>query len=148
MSQDLAGLLGGVGQAQTTTLGAAMLKAANGQRQRVEKAAQEFEGQLLASWLESAEENDRAMGGEDDEAGGDTMGTMGTQALAMGIAARGGIGLAKLLLKHLPLPPAGGTSAAAEAGKTETTGTKTGEKTAGVRGKSAEVKGNTGLTAQ
>jgi Rod binding domain-containing protein len=77
---------------------------------RAAKAAREFEGLLLANWLQSVEEGIKAFAGDDDDSGSDTMGAVGVQAVAKGIAERGGIGLAKMLLDHLPAPDNSGTA--------------------------------------
>lgn len=82
------------------------LRRAGADQRRVSKAALDFEGLLLASWMEAAEQANRDLSGDQASAGSETMGALGVQALASGIAARGGIGLAKLLLTHLPTAPA------------------------------------------
>ena len=89
------------------------------------KAAQEFEAILLSTWLEKLQES--YAGGDDsmDPAHG-TLASMGTQAIASALAARGGIGIARMLLQHLPSHPAAGgsglTEAAAEATGLQATG--------------------------
>jgi len=65
------------------------------------KAAREFEATLIASLLESMEKTFATVPGEDQLAGADDYNYMGTHALADGIAARGGFGIAKLLTPHL-----------------------------------------------
>jgi len=69
------------------------------------KAAQEFEAILLSSWLEKLQSS---FAGPDDgsDPAHDTLASMGTQAIASALAARGGIGVAKLLLQHLTKPAA------------------------------------------
>ena len=64
------------------------------------KAAQEFEAILLSSWLEKLQ---ATFTGPDDgsDPAHDTLASMGTQAIASALAARGGIGVAKLLVQHL-----------------------------------------------
>lgn len=79
------------------------LKSAVTDRRRAVQAAHEFEGLLLGSWLEAAEASNKALSGSEESAGSATLGALGIHALASGIAGRGGIGLAKLLLEHLPL---------------------------------------------
>jgi len=82
------------------------------------KAAQDFEAILLSTWLQKLQES--YAGGDDamDPAHG-TLTSMGTEAIASALAKRGGIGIAKMLLQHLPDPAAADTSgltkAAAEA---------------------------------
>jgi Rod binding domain-containing protein len=82
--------------------GAQSLKAA-----RFTKAATEFESQLLTSLWKS-------MGSlaQEDEPGADPAGgnvkDMQIQALCSGVAARGGIGIAKMITSHLPILNGGG----------------------------------------
>ncbi|HUA16192.1 MAG TPA: hypothetical protein VMG31_12920 [Verrucomicrobiae bacterium] len=67
------------------------------------KAAQEFEAQLLGSVLESLEASFAAVPGQDRMAGADEYGYLGTQALSEALAARGGIGIAAIVSRALPL---------------------------------------------
>jgi Rod binding domain-containing protein len=67
---------------------------------KLAKAAQEFESILLASWLEKM--NQGFVGSEESQdAAHDTVSSLGTQAIASALAARGGIGLAGMLLRQL-----------------------------------------------
>ena len=66
------------------------------------KAAREFEATLIGSMLESAEKTFATLPGESSFAGGDDYNYLGTQALAQGLAARGGFGLAAMISRHLP----------------------------------------------
>jgi len=61
---------------------------------KAKKAAQDFEGILLSSLLEPLQ---KSFSGDGESGSGD-YGFMGTQALASAIAARGGIGIARLIL--------------------------------------------------
>lgn len=63
------------------------------------KAAQDFEAILLSSWLEKLQ---KSFAGTDDgsDPAHDTLASLGTQAIAAALAARGGIGVAKLILQH------------------------------------------------
>ena len=63
-------------------------------------AAREFETLLLSNLLEKMKEN---FGGSEpsQDAGHSTFDALGIQAVAQGIAARGGIGIAKLLINRL-----------------------------------------------
>lgn len=65
-------------------------------------AAHQFESQLLGSLLESMEKTFAALPGETTQAGADNYNYLGTQALAEGLAARGGFGIAAMILRHLP----------------------------------------------
>ena len=71
------------------------------------KTARDFEAMLLTPVLESlqktfsGDEKSKTTGASDYRA-------MGSQALAQAIAARGGIGIARLILRHLPPPKVSG----------------------------------------
>lgn len=69
-------------------------------RTGLKKAAQEFESMLLSNLLESMKQG---FGGEEEsqDAGHSAFSNMGTQALAQAVVARGGIGIAKLMLGKL-----------------------------------------------
>ena len=67
-----------------------------------EKAARDFEALLLTPVLDSLQ---KTFGGDPEDAkttGASDYRQMGSQALAQAIAARGGIGIAQLILHHLP----------------------------------------------
>ena len=69
-----------------------------------EKAARDFEAMLLTPVLDSLQ---RTFAGDSDDAktpGADDYRLMATEALAQSLAARGGIGIARLILRHLPPP--------------------------------------------
>ena len=67
---------------------------------KLTKAAQEFEAVLLQSWLEKM--NQSFIGAsESQDAAHDTVSSLGTQAIAVALAARGGIGIARMLLRQL-----------------------------------------------
>ena len=68
---------------------------------KAEKAARDFEAVMLEMLLEPLEKSFAASLGEGSPGSGD-YGSMGTQALATALAARGGIGIARLVLSHLP----------------------------------------------
>lgn len=67
------------------------------------KAAREFEANLIGSLLESMEKTFNSLPGEDTLPGSDDYNYLGTQALAQGLAARGGFGIAAMISQHLPL---------------------------------------------
>lgn len=67
-----------------------------------EKAARDFESLLLSSLFDSLEKT-FAWDHEDGTAGASAYRLMGTRALAEAVAADGGIGIAWLIVKHLPL---------------------------------------------
>ncbi len=67
---------------------------------KLKKSAQEFESILLQSWLEKM--NQSFVGtSESQDAAHDTVTSLGTQAIASALAARGGIGIAAMLLRQL-----------------------------------------------
>lgn len=66
------------------------------------KAAREFETSLIGSLLESLEKTFAALPGESTLPGADDYSYLGTQALAEGLASRGGFGIAAMISQHLP----------------------------------------------
>ena len=66
-----------------------------------QKAAREFEAQLIGTVLESLEKTFAAVPGRDAMAGEDDYNYLGTQALAAALAAGGGFGIAHLISQHL-----------------------------------------------
>ncbi|HEY3971874.1 MAG TPA: hypothetical protein VGM18_02655 [Candidatus Sulfotelmatobacter sp.] len=64
-------------------------------------AAREFEANLIGSLLESMEKTLAALPGESTLPGGDDYNYLGSQALAEGLAARGGFGIAAMISRHL-----------------------------------------------
>jgi Rod binding domain-containing protein len=76
-------------------------KANTGSRiQKLTKAAQEFEGILLSSWLEEVQKSslDPSEAGQDP--GSETLRGLGTQAVAQAWAQRGGLGVAQMIVHH------------------------------------------------
>jgi len=74
---------------------------------KLRKSAEEFEAILLQSWLEKM--NQSFVGSrESQDAAHDTVSSLGTQAIASALAARGGIGIAAMLLRQLQ--PSGGSA--------------------------------------
>jgi Rod binding domain-containing protein len=67
-----------------------------------QRAARDFEAQLIGTVLESLEKTFAALPGEDPIAGEDDYNYLGTQALASALAAGGGFGIARLISQHLP----------------------------------------------
>lgn len=66
-----------------------------------QKAAREFEAELIGTVLESLEKTFAALPGQDAIAGQDDYNYIGTQALASALAAGGGFGIAKMITEHL-----------------------------------------------
>ncbi len=66
------------------------------------KAAREFEASLIGSLLESMEKTFAALPGDNPVSGADDYNYLGTQALAEGLADRGGFGIAAMISSHLP----------------------------------------------
>lgn len=65
------------------------------------RAAREFEASLIASLLESMEKTFASLPGDSRLAGADDYNYLGTRALASGIAAGGGFGIAELIARSL-----------------------------------------------
>ncbi len=84
---------------------------------KLAKAAREFESILLQNWLEKM--NHSFAGSEQSQdAAHDTISSLGTQAISTALAARGGIGIAGMLLRQLEPKQ---KLAAGEAGKSART---------------------------
>ena len=67
---------------------------------KLERSARVFEAILLQSWLEKM--NQSFIGSPDSQdAAHETVSSLGTQAIAAALAARGGIGIAHMLLRQL-----------------------------------------------
>jgi Rod binding domain-containing protein len=73
---------------------------------KLAKAAQEFEAILLSQWLEKMQQTFSSSDEAKDPAH-DTLASLGTQAVATALAARGGIGIGTMLLRQLKGSPAG-----------------------------------------
>jgi Rod binding domain-containing protein len=70
-------------------------------RAKAQKAASDFEAVLLGSLLDSLQKTFAgSMASEDAPFGSGDYALMGTQALASAMAARGGIGIARLILQQ------------------------------------------------
>lgn len=65
------------------------------------RAARDFEASLIASVLESLEKSFASVPGSPSLAGSDDYNYLGTQALASGIAAHGGFGIAAMISRSL-----------------------------------------------
>jgi Rod binding domain-containing protein len=76
-------------------------KAEPGSRlQKLSKAAQDFEGVLLSSWLEEAQKSSLNPSDADLDSGSETIRSLGTQAVAQALAERGGLGIARMIVDH------------------------------------------------
>ena len=75
---------------------------------KAQKAARDFEAMLLTSLLDSLQKTFSGPS-EDGSAGASDYRLMGTQALASAVAARGGIGIARLILRHMQPPKVSGS---------------------------------------
>jgi Rod binding domain-containing protein len=71
---------------------------------RVLHAAHEFEAVLLNTLLGSLEHSFASLPGKDPEAGSDNYHYLGMQALASSLAARGGVGIASMIVHSLLRP--------------------------------------------
>ncbi len=70
-------------------------------RIRGAKAARDFEARLIGALLESLEKTFGGLPGESRMPGADNYSYMGSQALAQGIAERGGFGIAAMIERYL-----------------------------------------------
>jgi len=70
------------------------------QMQKLKKAAQEFEGVLLSTWLEEMQRGSLDSSGTAQGAGAETLRSLGTQAVAQALAQRGGLGIARMIVHH------------------------------------------------
>lgn len=73
---------------------------------KIEKAGKDFESILLGSWLQQAEQTFAKVPGgdgaeDDDDSSKDQFQGIAMQALAGSLTASGGIGIAKMITKHL-----------------------------------------------
>jgi Rod binding domain-containing protein len=68
---------------------------------RAAKAAREFESFLVGSLLDSLEKTFATVPGDTDTPGQDEYSYLGRQALASAVTAAGGLGIAKMIEKHL-----------------------------------------------
>jgi len=75
-----------------------------------EKAARDFEAMLLAPVLDSLQKTFAGDAEDGKTPGASDYRAMATQALAQSIAARGGIGIGHLILRHLQPPKVSGGS--------------------------------------
>jgi Rod binding domain-containing protein len=69
-----------------------------------QKAAREFEAQLIGTVLESLEKTFATVPGQNPIAGEDNYNYLGTQALASALAAGGGFGIARMISPYLTSP--------------------------------------------
>jgi Rod binding domain-containing protein len=77
---------------------------------RVLHAAHEFEAVLLNTLLGSLEHSFASLPGKDPEASSDNYQYLGMQALASSLAARGGVGIASMIVRSLFHPGSGGAN--------------------------------------
>src|SRR5580704_9643797 len=80
--------------------GATMLPLANAPLGKGQKAAREFEAQLIGTVLQSMEKTFASVPGQEAMAGEDNYNYMGTQALASAIVAGGGFGIARMIAQY------------------------------------------------
>ena len=80
--------------------GASMLPLANAPLGKGQKAAGEFEAQLIGTVLQSMEKTFASVPGQEAMAGEDNYNYMGTQALASAIVAGGGFGIARMIAQY------------------------------------------------
>ena len=73
-----------------------------------QKAARDFEAMLLSPVLDALQKTFAGDSQDSKTPGASDYRAMATQALAQSIAARGGIGIARLILRHLEPPKVSG----------------------------------------
>jgi Rod binding domain-containing protein len=71
---------------------------------KVLRAAREFEAQLIGSVFGSLEKTFTSIGAPESDPGAENYQAMAMQALGQGLAAKGGIGIASLISRHLLKP--------------------------------------------
>jgi Rod binding domain-containing protein len=71
--------------------------------QKLTKAAREFEGILLSTLLEEVQKSSLDPSDAGQEAGSETLRSLGTQALAQALADRGGLGIARMIIHHFSI---------------------------------------------
>jgi Rod binding domain-containing protein len=87
--------------------------------QKLVKSAREFEAMLLQSWLEKMNQSFSGVDKSQDAAH-DTVNSLGMQAIAQALAARGGIGIAHMIVRQLQSnQPAGSDSGGSRASPAE-----------------------------
>jgi hypothetical protein len=95
-----------VSQGQATVVPQTTVRAKEGptksQIQKLKKAAQEFEGVLLSTWLEEMQKSSLGSPDAGWEPGAETLRSLGTQAVALALAQRGGLGIARMIIHHFP----------------------------------------------
>ena len=67
---------------------------------KLTKAAREFEGILLSSWLEEVQKSSLDPSEAAQDGGSETLRSLGTQAVAQALAQRGGLGIARMIVHH------------------------------------------------
>lgn len=72
-----------------------------GPTDRVTHAARQFEAILLNTLLGSLEHSFCSLRGKDSDSGCEQYHSLGMQALATGLAARGGLGIADMIIRNL-----------------------------------------------
>ncbi|SRR5229473_1958546 len=84
-----------------STAAAADVQPGDQASRKILKAARDFESVLLNSLLRSMQETFSGVPGENKEVGADDYSDIGTQALASALAASGGLGIARMIMKNL-----------------------------------------------
>jgi len=85
----------------TTSASVQTLPVDTAQNLKLKHAVTEFESVLLSSWLEQLRAAYSLDGDREGLAGGESMMSMATQAVATAMAARGGIGIGRLMYERL-----------------------------------------------
>ncbi len=71
------------------------------ERWKLRKAAREFEAILISQMWEQFQSGLSSLAGETQPAGSDTLNSLAIQAMSMGLARRGGLGIAQMIVRQL-----------------------------------------------
>jgi len=71
------------------------------ERQKLRNAALEFEAILLSSWWEQMQKSSLTPDDSSKDPGFDTLQSLGTRAMSQALAARGGLGIAQMMIRQL-----------------------------------------------
>ena len=94
---------------QTAARAAPVVPSSDSSSAKLQKAAREFEAQLLAELLRHMQFNTGVLPGSDSSGADEQYQNMATQAVAEAMAAGGGIGIAKSIISQLHQANSGST---------------------------------------
>lgn len=85
----------------SSAAGGAEAKQLSPEGQKLRNAALEFEAILLSSWWEQMQKSSLTPDESNREPGFDTLQSLGTRAMSLALASRGGLGIAQLMIRQL-----------------------------------------------